>query len=89
METDDVPSIEIYTKATCGFCAMAKRLLDSKEASYVETDLLRHPDKHAEMFERSGRYTVPQVFIGDRHIGGYDDLSALERKGELDPLLTA
>ena len=81
-------SVEIYTKATCGYCAMAKRLLESKGASYTETDLLRQPDKRAEMIERSGgRQTVPQIFVGGTHVGGFDDLSALERGGDLDPLL--
>lgn len=82
-------NVEIYTKSTCGFCLMAKRLLDSKDVSYIETDILQQPDKRAEMIQRSGGYTVPQVFIDGEAIGGFDDLSALERQGKLDALLTA
>mgnify|MGYP000047100975 CR=1 FL=1 len=83
-------SVEIYTKATCGYCAMAKRLLKSKDVSFTETDLLREPEKRAEMIERSGgRQTVPQVFIDGEHIGGFDDLSGLDMAGKLDPLLAA
>lgn len=83
-------TVEIYTKATCGYCMMAKRLLAAKNVSFAETDLLRHPDKRAEMIERSGgRQTVPQVFIDGQHIGGFDDLSGLDMAGKLDPLLAA
>ena len=81
-------TVEIYTKTTCGYCTMAKRLLKSKEVSFAETDLLSHPEKRAEMIQRSGgRQTVPQVFIDGEHIGGFDDLSGLEMAGKLDPLL--
>lgn len=79
--------VEIYTKSSCGFCMLAKRLLDSKGVSYVETELLANPDKLGEMVERSQRRTVPQVFIGGQHVGGYDDLSALDRAGRLDAML--
>ncbi|MCL4148473.1 UNVERIFIED_CONTAM: hypothetical protein GTU68_044744 [Idotea baltica] len=69
---------------------MAKRLLASKDASFAETDILKHPDKRAEMVSRSGGgQTVPQIFIDGAHIGGFDDLSALEMAGKLDPLLAA
>lgn len=83
-------NVEIYTKSTCGFCTMAKRLLTSKGVSFSETELLGQPDKRAEMIERSGgRQTVPQIFIDGQHIGGFDDLSGLDMAGKLDPLLAA
>lgn len=80
--------ILIYSKFTCGFCAAAKRLLKAKGASFTEIDLLRSPHKRAEMIARAkGRTTVPQIFIGDTHIGGYDALAALEQSGKLAALL--
>jgi len=83
-------NVEIYTKSTCGYCMMAKRLLASKDVSFSETDILKHPEKRAEMIQRAGgRQTVPQVFIDGQHIGGFDDLSGLEMAGRLDPLLAA
>jgi len=81
-------TVEIYTKATCGYCMMAKRLLATKDVSFSETDILQQPDKRAEMIQRSsGRQTVPQVFIDGDHIGGFDDLSGLHMSGKLDALL--
>ena len=81
--------IEIYTKAFCGYCARAKRLLDIKGADYEEYDITMGGPKRAEMLQRAnGRTTVPQIFIDDRHVGGSDDLHELERNGQLDPLLT-
>ncbi|MGY6704662.1 glutaredoxin 3 [Roseinatronobacter sp.] len=80
--------IEIYTSPLCGFCHAAKRLLTSKGASFSEIDLSRTPDRRAEMMKRaSGRHTVPQIFIGDTHVGGCDELYALDRAGKLDALL--
>lgn len=80
--------IEIYTTSTCGYCHAAKRLLTQKGASFAETDVGRNPDKKTEMIQRAnGRRTVPQIFIKGEHVGGYDDLSALERAGKLDNLL--
>lgn len=80
--------IEIYTKAFCGYCARAKALLDSKGADYDEFDITMGGPKRAEMLERApGRTTVPQIFIDGQHVGGSDDLAALERAGKLDPLL--
>jgi glutaredoxin 3 len=80
--------VEIYTKAFCGFCVRAKRLLDEKGADYEEYDITFGGPKRAEMLERSnGRTSVPQIFIGGRHVGGSDDLQALEGEGRLDPLL--
>jgi len=81
-------NIEIYTSPLCGFCHAAKRLLAEKGVSYAEYDVAGAPDKRQEMLGRAnGRHTVPQIFIADQHIGGYDDLAALDREGKLDPLL--
>lgn len=80
--------VEIYTKPTCGYCHAAKRLLLSKNASFIEYDLSRDPAKRSEMLSRApGRTTVPQIFVGETHVGGFDDLYALDRSGKLDPLL--
>ena len=85
-----MPNIEIYTSPLCGFCHSAKRLLNGKNASFAEIDVMRQPDKRQEMMSRAnGRHTVPQIFIDGKHIGGCDDLYALERAGKLDPLLAA
>ena len=81
-------TIQIYTKAFCPYCTRAKRLLDGKGAAYEEIDITMGGPKRQEMLARAnGRTTVPQVFIDDRHIGGSDDLAALDRAGGLDPLL--
>ncbi|GGE55221.1 glutaredoxin 3 [Actibacterium pelagium] len=83
-------TVEIYTKSTCGFCHMAKRLLTSKGVKFSEVDILVDPDQRPTMIQRAnGRSTVPQVFIDGQHIGGFDDLSALDRAGKLDPILAA
>lgn len=80
--------IEIYTKAFCPYCSRAKQLLGSKGADYEEYDITMGGPKRAEMIQRAnGRTTVPQIFIDDRHIGGSDDLYALEREGQLESLL--
>ncbi len=80
--------IEIYTKAFCPYCTRAKRLLDEKGAAFDEYDITMGGPKRQEMIQRAnGRSTVPQIFIANRHIGGSDDLVALEREGRLDPLL--
>ena len=85
-----MPAVIIYTKAWCPYCAAAKELLDSKSAAYTEIDIGREPAKRPEMIAKAGgRSTVPQIFIGSRHVGGCDDLYALERAGRLDPLLAA
>lgn len=82
--------VEIYTKAWCPYCTRAKRLLADKGATFVEHDLTMGGPKRAEMIDRAGgRTTVPQIFIGGRHVGGSDDLAALEREGRLDALLAA
>jgi glutaredoxin 3 len=83
-------AIEIYTTPLCGYCAKAKRLLDSKGVAYIEFDLWAQPERRPEMLQRAnGRHTVPQVFINGRHVGGSDDLHALDARGELDGMLRA
>lgn len=83
-------SVEIYTTQICGFCHAAKRLLTSKEVSFQEIDVGKNPDRRGEMTQRAnGGRTVPQIFVGDIHVGGCDDLFALERAGKLDALLSA
>ncbi|MEK0165154.1 glutaredoxin 3 [Phaeobacter sp. JH18-32] len=80
--------VEIYTSPLCGFCHAAKRLLTQKGVSFDEIDVLANPDRKAEMIERAnGGRTVPQIFVGETHVGGCDDLYALDRSGKLDPLL--
>ena len=82
--------IEIYTKALCGYCARARALLDRKGAAYREIDVTMDRAGYEAMVSRAnGGRTVPQIFIDDRHVGGSDDLAALEAKGELDALLKA
>lgn len=83
-------TVEIYTSPLCGYCHAAKRLLTDKGVSFAETDVSRDPAQRQAMMERAnGRHTVPQIFIGDTHVGGYDDLAAMERAGKLDPLLNS
>lgn len=80
--------IEIYTSPTCGYCHAAKRLLNAKGVRFTEYDVVREPLKRQEMLGRAnGRRTVPQIFVGETHVGGCDDLYDLERAGTLDPLL--
>jgi len=81
-------AVELYTKNTCGFCHAAKRLLTAKGVTFSEISLSAQPDRVAEMTKRSnGGRTVPQIFIGTTHVGGYDDLHALNSAGKLDALL--
>jgi len=80
-------SIVLYTKPGCPYCDMAKRLLASKGQVWSEIDVEAEPRRRTEMIERSGQRTVPQIWIGERHVGGFDDLAELERSGELDALL--
>lgn len=82
-----MPTIVIYSSAYCPYCRRARALLDSKGVSYTVRDVERDPQLWNEIAERTGRNTVPQIFIDDRHIGGCDDLFALEQRGALDPLL--
>jgi len=82
--------VEIYTTPFCGYCHMAKRLLSNKNIPFTETDVSRDPALRTAMTERAGgRRTVPQIFIGQTHVGGCDELYALERTGQLDALLAA
>lgn len=82
--------VEIYTSPLCGYCHAAKRLLSQKGVSFSEIDVSRDPGKRQEMMSRAnGRHTVPQIFVGATHVGGFDDLAALDRAGKLDPLLAA
>jgi glutaredoxin 3 len=76
----------MYTTRWCPFCVMAKRLLAAKGVR-VEEVLVDEPEQRAVMMQRTGRRTVPQIFIGERHVGGFDEIAALDHKGELDPLL--
>lgn len=83
-------NVEIYTKAWCPYCTRAKRLLSQKGAAFEEYDITMGGPKRAEMIDRAnGRTTVPQIFIDGAHVGGSDDLAALEREGRLDALLSA
>jgi glutaredoxin 3 len=80
----------MYATGVCPFCIMAERLLRSKGVADIEkvrVDL--DPTRRAEMMQRTGRRTVPQIYVGERHVGGYDELAALDRAGGLDPLLAA
>lgn len=79
--------IEIYTTPFCGYCARAKGLLDKKGAAYEEMDVMMDDKKRTEMRERAKRSTVPQIFINGQHIGGSDELAALEQAGKLDAML--
>jgi glutaredoxin 3 len=83
-----MPRVEIYTKSTCGYCRRAKALLDMKKIPYEEIAVdFGGPDKQKMVDRSGGRMTVPQIFIGDRHVGGCDDLMSLEQAGKLDPML--
>ena len=82
--------VDIYTSPLCGFCHSAKRLLSQKGVNFSEIDIAAQPAKRAEMMQRAnGGRTVPQIFVGDIHVGGYDELNALERANKLDALLAA
>jgi glutaredoxin 3 len=81
------PAVVMYTTSWCPYCQRARQLLAAKQVKFDEIDVESQPDKRAEMQARSGRRTVPQIFIGDHHVGGSDDLQALETAGKLDGLL--
>jgi len=84
-----MPTITIYSTPVCPYCVRAKKLLEEKGQPYTEIDV-SDADARAKLIELSGgRRTVPQIFIGNRHVGGYDDLAALDRSGELDELLAS
>ncbi len=80
-------NVTLYTTAYCPYCIGAKRLLDSKQVKYHEIKIDHDSALRQEMMTRSGRRTVPQIWIGDTHVGGFDDLAALEQRGALDGLL--
>ena len=80
--------VEIYTSPYCGYCHAAKRLLNRKGATFQEIDISGNPGRRSEMLVRAnGRHTVPQVFINDKHVGGCDELHAMERSGQLGAML--
>jgi glutaredoxin 3 len=82
------PDIVMYSTTICPYCDRARALFDRKQVSITEVKVDQQPEQREIMLKRAaGRRTVPQIFIGDRHVGGFDDLYALDRKGELDPLL--
>ncbi|KJV07749.1 glutaredoxin 3 [Methylocucumis oryzae] len=83
-----MPEILIYTTRICPYCTMAKRLLDDKGAAYTEINVDNNAQLRQEMMIKTQRRTVPQIFIGDTHVGGFDELYALERQKQLDALLT-
>ena len=80
-------NITMYSTRFCPYCIRARFLLDSKNVSYTDIGVDARPELRREMMAKSGRRTVPQIWIGDRHVGGYDDLAMLEQRGELDELL--
>ncbi|HEY4128457.1 MAG TPA: glutaredoxin 3 [Gammaproteobacteria bacterium] len=81
--------VVIYSTRVCPYCVRAKSLLDGKHVTYTEVLVDLDPEKRAEMMQKSGRRTVPQIFVGAHHVGGFDDLYALDRSGGLDPLLNS
>ncbi|MDO9214287.1 MAG: glutaredoxin 3 [Methylococcales bacterium] len=82
-----MPNILIYTTKICPYCVMAKRLLDKKGVSYTEINVDSEPGLREEMMRKTNRRTVPQIYIGDFHVGGFDELHALEQQKKLDELL--
>lgn len=84
-----MPDVLLYTTPFCGFCYMAKKLLARKGVTFTEVDVMLAPAMREEMVSRSGRRTVPQIFIGETHVGGFDELEGLEQAGRLDSLLAA
>lgn len=81
--------VVIYTRVGCGYCSAAKRLLDKKGVTYTEHDASFSPELRQEMIAKAGRSTFPQIFINGQHVGGSDDVHALDAAGKLDPLLAA
>ncbi|MBJ6124099.1 glutaredoxin 3 [Microvirga splendida] len=85
-----MPAITIYTKSWCPYCSAAKKLLNEKGVEFTEIDIEKKPEARAEMIQKAkGRSTVPQIFIGEKHVGGCDDLYDLDDRGQLEPLLQA
>src|SRR5690606_38418111 len=81
------PAITVYTSAMCGYCVAAKNFLKSRGLDWDEVRVDLDPAERTRLVERTGRTTVPQIFVGDVHVGGYDDMMALHRAGKLEPLL--
>ncbi|TDG15620.1 glutaredoxin 3 [Seongchinamella unica] len=81
------PTVTMYSTRFCPYCVRARMLLESKKVDFTDIGVEARPELRREMMEKSGRRTVPQIWIGERHVGGYDDLSRLEQMGELDDLL--
>lgn len=79
--------VTMYSTGVCPYCQMAERLLTAKGVAIDKVRIDLQPDRRAEMMEKTGRRTVPQIYVGDTHVGGYDDLAALDRAGKLDELL--
>lgn len=82
-----MPNVVMYTTETCPYCVRARRLLDRKGVSYLDHRVDANPALRPEMERRSGRTSVPQIFIDDHHVGGFDDMAELDAEGRLDPLL--
>jgi len=83
-----MPKVEIYSSPLCGYCYMAKKLLKQKNVDFDEINVLGNAGNRTEMTRRSRHTSVPQIFINDEHIGGFDDIYALDKSGRLDPLLS-
>ena len=81
------PKITMYSTAVCPYCVRAERLLESKGVAVQKIRVDLDPEERIKMMERTGRRTVPQIYVGDTHVGGFDDLYALDQAGKLDPLL--
>jgi glutaredoxin 3 len=81
--------VTVYTKQQCPFCVRAKRLLDKKGVAYDEVSVEGNDDLRTWLVEKSGQMTVPQIFVGERSLGGFSDIDALDREGKLDPILRA
>lgn len=81
------PSVVMYMTTWCPYCARARQLLEAKGVVVEEIDVEERPEARAQMIARSGRHTVPQIFVGETHVGGCDDLHALDAKGRLEPML--
>ncbi len=86
-ESTSAVKVEVYSTAMCPYCQRAKHLLEKKGVSFTEYHVDMHDELRIEMEQRSKRYTVPQIFINDQHIGGFDDMAELDMDDELDPLL--
>ncbi|GAA3921766.1 glutaredoxin 3 [Luteimonas lutimaris] len=88
MNAPSTPPITLYTSAVCGYCVAAKNFLRSRGLEWQEVRIDTDPAEREKMVERTRRTSVPQIFIGDTHVGGYDEMMALHRAGKLDPLLS-